>query len=209
RVGDFGNFGNFVGTVEDIGLRSTRIRTLGRSVVSVPNSEMAGMRIETYAPRDQILLKTVLGLRYETTTDQMRYIIVQIKELLVSHPMVDNSPARARFVAFSDYSLDVEVFAYIKTSDWNEYLEVQEDLFLRMKDIVESAGSDFAFPSQTVYFERGAGLDEAMQKSIDEKVQDDRSKSRMQWPSFTHDRVEEISDTLVYPPKESAAANQR
>jgi MscS family membrane protein len=208
RVGDFGNFGDFVGTVEDIGLRSTRIRTLGRTVVSIPNSEMASMRLETFAPRDKILLKTLLGLRYETTADQMRYIIVAIKELLLSHPKVDNDPARARFVAFNDYSLDIEIFAYVKTADWSEYLEVQEDIFLRIKDIVEEAGSDFAFPSQTMYFERGSGLDAELQKSTGAKVSTARKQGSLQWPSFTSKHVQELTDTLVYPPKESAAANQ-
>lgn len=207
RVGDFGNFGDFVGTVEDIGLRSTRIRTLGRSVVSIPNSEMASIRIETYAPRDKILLKTVLGLRYETTADQIRYVVMAVKDLLLSHPMVDNTPARARFVAFNDFSQDIEVFAYVKTADWNEYLEVQEDLFLRMKDIVEGAGSDFAFPSQTLYFERGSGLDAKTQKATMKKVQSARSERQLQWPNPTQKRTEEVTDSLKYPPHESAAAN--
>lgn len=209
RVGDFGKFGDFVGTVEDIGLRSTRIRTLGRTLVTIPNAEMASMRLETFAPRDKILLQTKLGLRYETTADQMRYIIVAIKELLLAHPKIDNDPARARFVAFSDYALEVEVFAYVKTSDWSEYLEVQEDLFLRIKDIVAEAGSDFAFPSQTMYFERGAGMDADRQKKTGAKVEAARKQGKLQWPNFTHKRMEEVTDTLTYPPKESAAANER
>ena len=204
RVGDFGKFGDFVGTVEDIGLRSTRIRTLGRTIISVPNSDMASMQIESFAPRDKILLQTTLGLRYETTADQMRFVLMQIKELLLRHPMIDNTPARARFVSFNDYSLDIEIFAYIKTSDWNEFLEVKEDLFLRIKDIVEEAGSDFAFPSQTMYFERGGGLDEKLQGTADKQVKDLRKKGELQWPQFTDDRTREVTDTLDYPPKDAA-----
>lgn len=200
RVGDFGEFGGFVGTVEDIGLRSTRIRTLGRTMVSIPNAEMASMRIETFATRDKILLKTLLGLRYETTPDQMRYIVTAIRELLLAHPMVDADPARARFIAFNQYSLDVEVYAYVKTSDWSVFLEVQEDLFLRMMDIVKAAGSGFAFPSQTMYVERGAGLDSETQQEIDQQVQAAREKGKLQWPRLTPERVKEVSDTLEFPP---------
>jgi MscS family membrane protein len=199
RVGDFGEFGGFVGTVEDIGLRSTRIRTLNRTVVSIPNSEMASIRLESFAPRDKILLKTLLGLRYETTGDQMRYIVTAIKELLMAHKMVENDPARVRFVAFNNYSLDVEIFAYVKTSDYSEFLAVQEDLFLRIMEIVHEAGSDFAFPSQTMYFERGTGLDEKAQKDTCVKVEKARKKGQLQWPSPSPERLEEITDTLDYP----------
>lgn len=204
RVGDFGEFGGFVGTVEDIGLRSTRIRTLSRTMVSIPNSEMAGMRLETFATRDKILLKTVLGLRYETTADQMRYVVTAIKELLLAHPMVDPDPARVRFMAFNNYSLDVELYAYVKTNDYSTFLEVQEDLFLRIMDIVKEAGSDFAFPSQTMYFERGSGLDAEIQQEIDQRVQAERDKGKLQWPRLTPERVEEVTDTLEYPLSKSA-----
>lgn len=203
RVGDFGEFGGFVGTVEDIGLRSTRIRTLNRTVVSIPNSEMAGMRLESFAPRDKILLKTLLGLRYETTPDQIRYIVSEIKELLMAHKMVENDPARVRFVAFNNYSLDLEIFAYVKTGDYSEFLAVQEDLFLRIMDIVADAGSDFAFPSQTMYFERGSGMDKKLQKTVDGKVAKARKSGELQWPSPSPERLDKITDTLDYPEKAS------
>lgn len=153
RVGDFGNFGNFVGTVEDIGLRSTRIRTLGRTTISIPNAEMASMRLETFSTREKILLQTVLGLRFETSSTQMREIITKIHELLKSHPKVAENP-RARFIAFKESSLDVELFAYINTSDWDEYLQIQEELFLEIKDIIDSTGSGLAYPSRNVFIEK-------------------------------------------------------
>lgn len=201
RVGEFGNFGNFVGTVEDIGLRSTSIRTLDRTVVSIPNAEMASMRIETFAPRDKFLYKKIFTLRYETSADQMRFILIAFKELLLAHPMVEKAPARPRFLNFGTYGLEVEVFAYVKTSDNDTFLEVQEDLNLRIKGIVEQAGSGFAFPSQIVYMERSHGLNRELQQSVDEQIDALRKAHKLEWPNPSSERVKEITDTLEWPPQ--------
>ena len=207
RVGEFGRFGDFVGTVEDIGLRSTRIRTLNRTIKSIPNSAFASMQIETFATRDKILFLHTLGLRYETTSDQMRYIISEIKKMLTAHPKVMDDPARSRFVSYGDYSLNIEIFAYVETIDWNEYLEVQEDILLHLKDIVEGAGSDFAFPSQTIYFERGSGVDAEKQDNVNSKVSEDREKGVLQWPDLTDEEKKRVANTLSFPPKGSAIAS--
>ncbi len=207
RVGDFGKFGDTVGTVEDIGLRSTRIRTLERTILCIPNSVLSGMSIVNFAPRDKILLKHLIGLRYETTADQMRYVITQLKELLISHPMIENAPARPRFIGFGDYSLNIELFAYVRTADFDRFLEVQEDILLRIKEIITVAGTDFAFPSQTLYMERGERLDEKTQQRIQRKLQNERRNKQLQWPQLTPQRVEELTDSLPYPLPESAIAN--
>jgi MscS family membrane protein len=154
RVGDFCKFGTQVGTVEDIGLRSTRIRTLDRTIITVPNAEFAQVQIENYAARDRIRLLTTLNLRYETTPEQLRRVLEELRKLLLAHPKVHPDPARVRFVRFGAYSLDVEVFAYILTRDYNEYLAVQEELYLSMMDLVKACGTGLAFPSQTLYLER-------------------------------------------------------
>jgi len=144
RVGDFCRFGDRVGTVEDIGLRSTRVRTLDRTVVSIPNAEFSGMQLENFARRDRIWLQTTIGLRYETTPDQLRYVLVELKKLLLAHPKVHPDPARARLVGFGPQSLDVEIFAYVLTTDINEFLAVREDIFLRIMDIVAAQGGTLA-----------------------------------------------------------------
>jgi MscS family membrane protein len=158
RVGDFCRFGDKVGTVEEIGLRSTRIRTLDRTVVTVPNADFSGLQIENFARRDQIRLHTTLGLRYETTPEQLRLLLARLRELLLSHPKIDPDPARVRFVGFGAYSLDLEIFAYARTTDWDEFLRIREELYLRMMDLVAEAGSSFAFPSQISYFGGDAAL---------------------------------------------------
>ena len=156
RVGDFCRFGDTLGTVEEIGMRSTQVRTLSRTVVTIPNGEFASMQIENYARRERFLFNPVLGLRYETSPGQIRRLLAQLRALLEDHPKVDSDPARVRFTGFGADNLAVEVFAYVHATDWNGYLAVQEDLNLAVMDIFAAEGIDFAFPSQTVYLARDA-----------------------------------------------------
>lgn len=206
RVGDFCRFGDKTGTVEDVGLRSTRIRTLDRTVVTVPNAEFASIQIENFARRDRIRFYTKLGLRYETTPDQMRYVLAGIKRLLASHPMVDPDPARVRFIGFGNFSLDVEIFAFVNTTDFNEYLGVQEDLLLRLMELVNDSGSGFAFPSSTTYLGKDSGLNLERQQKAEAQVRTWREEGRLPFPSFTPEALAEMDDTLDYPPKGSAVA---
>lgn len=159
RVGDFCRFGEQLGTIEDIGLRSTRVRTLHRTVVTVPNAEFATMQLENFARRDRIWLQTTIGVRYETTPDQLRRLLSGLKAMLLDHPKVDPDPARVRFVGFGASSLDVEIFAYVRTTDYDEFLAVREDVYLRIMDVVAENGTGFAFPSRTVYVANDDGGD--------------------------------------------------
>lgn len=158
QVGDFCRFGDKVGIVEEIGLRSTRIRTLDRTIVTVPNAEFSTLQLENFAARDQMRLNTTLGVRYETTSDQLRRTLEALRGVLREHPRVSEDPRRVRFVGFGASSLDIEVYAYIETTDWNEYLELREEIYLKMMDAVERAGTGFAFPSQTVYLTQDEGI---------------------------------------------------
>jgi MscS family membrane protein len=128
RVGDFCRHGDEVGTVEEIGLRSTKIRSLERSTVAIPNAEFSHMKLDNFAKRDMRLLKTVVQLRYETTPEQMRWILARLRELLLAHPMVTPEPARVRFVDFGAYSKDVEIFAYLRCQDQDTFLAIKEDI---------------------------------------------------------------------------------
>lgn len=159
RVGDFCKYGNDTGTIEAIGIRSTRIRGLDRALTTIPNGVLSKMPIVNLTRRDRIQLSPVLGLRYETTPEQLRDVLTKLRELLQAHAMVSPEDCRVRFIGFGDSSLNVEVMAYIETSDWAEFLAVQEDICLRMIDTVEAAGTGFAFPSQTLYLARDKGLD--------------------------------------------------
>lgn len=199
RVGDFCRFADTVGTVEDIGLRSTRIRTLERSVVSIPNAEFSNLQIDNYSRRDKFWYHPIIGLRYETTPEQLRYVLVEVRRMLYAHPKVDPNPARVRFKAFGAFSLDLEVFAYVLAPDYDGFLEVAEDLNLRILDIVADAGSSFAFPSQTTYLEHGTGLDAERSRRAEETVADWRAHDALFLPRFPAERINALKGTLEYP----------
>lgn len=151
RVGDLLKMGDVVGTVDHIGLRSTRIRTLDRTVVSVPNGQIANACLETVSSRDKFWFHPVVGLRYETTPEQLQSVVNGIRRLLTTHTLVDLQSVRVRFFRLGPFSLDVDVFAYVFARDWNHFLEVQEQLLLRVTEIVSRSGTSIAFPSQTMY----------------------------------------------------------
>ena len=207
RVGDFCRYGDKLGVVEDVGIRSTRIRSLDRTVVSVPNAEFSAMQIENFGVRDRIRLFTTIGLRYETSPDQLRWVLAEIRRLLLSHPMVSNDPARVRFVNYGAYSLDLEIFAYVLTADWNEFLAIREDFFLRVMDIVEKSGTGFAFPSQTAYLGKDSGLDAEKSAAAEAEVARWRSEGRLPFPTMSEDEIAEISDTLKWPPDDGVVSS--
>ncbi|WP_299655595.1 mechanosensitive ion channel domain-containing protein [uncultured Jannaschia sp.] len=153
RVGDFCQVDGLLGTVEDIGIRSTRIRTLERTLVTIPNGIMSSATIENYASRDQYLFKRLLSLRYETTPDQIRAVVWRLRGMLEADDRVTEDPARVRFLAFGASSLDIEIFAYVLAVDYNEFLGICEELNLTIMEIVVECGTSFAFPSRTVYIE--------------------------------------------------------
>jgi MscS family membrane protein len=156
HVGDFLKLGDTLGTVDYIGLRSTRIRTLDRTVLSVPNGQIANANIETLSARDKFWFHHVVGLRYETTADQMRAVISGARAYLAAHPAIDHrEPIRVRFFRFGQSSLDIDVFAYVRAIDWEAFLETQEELLLEVVNIVERSGAAIALPSQTLHLNPG------------------------------------------------------
>jgi MscS family membrane protein len=209
RVGDFCRAGDYAGTVEDIGLRSTWIRTNDRTVVSVPNGQLAVMSLENFTLRDKIWFHHTLQLRYETTSDQFRYLLAEIRRLLYAHPKVESASARVRFVGFGKSSLDLEVFAYVLETEYPSFLHIQEDLLLRIMEIVEAAGSGFAFPSQVTYIARDTGLHAAKSEQAAAKVREWREQGELPFPDFSAETVVQITDRLEYPPAESALRRER
>jgi MscS family membrane protein len=147
-VGDFCKFGDQVGTVEDIGLRSTRIRTLDRTVVTIPNATFSTMTLENYARRDRMWFHPTLHLRRDTSPEQIRQMMDGVAKLLEEHPKVDASGVPMRFTTISHQSYSLEVFAYVLTADYNEYLTVQSELLLKILDAAAGLGVGFAVPFQ-------------------------------------------------------------
>ena len=125
RVGDFCSFGDKTGTVEQVGLRSTRIRALDRTMISIPNAVFANMEIVNWASCDRMLIDTTIGLRYETKPEQLRYVLVKLREMFFAHPKIDQDTARIRFVGYGASSQDIRIRVYAQTQDWNEFYAVQ------------------------------------------------------------------------------------
>jgi MscS family membrane protein len=150
-VGDILNMGDIQGTVVEVGLRSTRIQTIDRTVVSLPNGQIANMRLETLSVRDKFLFHPLVGLRYETTSAQLHSFMAGVRSLLNEHANVDSISVRVRFVRLGISSLDVDIFAYVFAHDWNNFLEIQEELLFGIMDIIQKAGAEIAFPSQSLY----------------------------------------------------------
>ena len=147
-VGDVCRFGDQTGTVMHIGLRSTRIRTPDRTIISVPNGEFSSMALENISGRDKIWFHPTLNLRRDTTSDQLLQVLASFRQILVGHPKVETGKIPVRFIGAGAYSLDVEVVAYITTSDYDEFLELQQELLLKMLQAVEHAGTALAVPLQ-------------------------------------------------------------
>jgi MscS family membrane protein len=174
-VGDTCKINNQVGTVEDIGLRSTRLRTPERTVLSIPNGVLSTSTIENLRFRDKFLCQQVIRLRYDLSPDHVRYVLEAIRELLRRNPKVEDSSARARFLRFAEYALEVEIFAYILDPEYNQYLATQEALLLEIMDTLEKAGAVLALPTQTTLVRQDSWVDPEKAKAAHaaiEKIRD-------------------------------------
>jgi MscS family membrane protein len=199
RVGEFCLFGDKTGTIEEIGLRSTRLRGLDRTVVTVPNAELSQMQIVNFTRRDRMLYNVKLNLRYDTPPDQLRHVVAGIREMLIRDERVLPDPARVRLMDFGSSSLEVEIFAYINESDFNAYLGVREDLNLRIMEIVAASGTGFALPSQTVYLGRDEGLHSERGRHPVDEVERWRRQGHLLFPELLEEEHARMSDTPPSP----------
>lgn len=200
RVGDFCSFGDQKGTVEGIGIRSTKLRALDRTLISVPNAQFADMQIINWAECDQMLINETIGVRYETEPDQLRYLLARLREMLHSHPRIDSDTVRVRFAGYGSSTLDINIRVYAETREWNDFFAIREDVFLRIYDIVTDSGTGFAFPSQTLYMARDDGLDAARGDAAKATVDRWRKEGKLPFPRLPRDAIERLEGTLDYPP---------
>ena len=161
-VGDQCSIGGRVGWVEDITLRSVRLRTLDQTLVSVPAGVLAQAGIENFASRRKILVQTTLRLRYGTSVDQLRRVLDGIRRLLDGNQKLEKGSSRVRLVNFGEQAVELELFAYVLTADTLEFLAVREELLLDVASVVESSGTAFAQPKEVIYLDgRPAGVETA------------------------------------------------
>jgi MscS family membrane protein len=206
HVGDTCRFGTTVGTVEDIGLRSTRVRTQERIDLTIPNGSLATMNLENLSRRDKFLLNQTLGLRSETRRDQLLYVLAEIRKLLYSHPRIEAESARIRFTGFGESSLDMELFCYVKTTEGVEFNAIREDLLLRIMEIVDRSGTSFSSPSRNVYVARDPGLDAKKSEEAERVVSEWREEKALPFPDFRPAAISKMRGSVIYPPADSALA---
>ncbi len=139
-VGDFGNFGGVIGTIEDIGLRSARVRTLTRTVVSIPNSAFAGMNLENYTVRDKMLFNPTFTIKRQTPKEQVEKLMSALHDMLAGTKNVAIGPVPVRITNYTAASFTIELFAYVLTSEVDEYYKHQASLYLAMEQVVSASG---------------------------------------------------------------------
>ena len=177
-VGDACKIGDQRGIVEDIGLRSTKLRTEERTLVSIPNGTVATATLENFRLRDKILFRQALRLRYDLAPDHVRYVLEQLREVLLRHGKVEEVSARVRLLKLGENAIEVEIYAYILVREYREFLAVQEELILQAMDVLETSGAAVALPTQTTMVTRDSWIDpqkaaaahKAMEKSRDPGV---------------------------------------
>lgn len=200
RVGDYCRVDDIKGTVESIGMRSTTLRTSARTIVTIPNGQLSASKIENFAHRDRFILNPIFNFRLDTTPDQIRYLLVELRSLLYAHPSVLNFPApNVRFTSITTDALKIEISAYIEAANFEISQEAQEDILLRIIDIIEKSGASLAYPSQTLYVARETPLSNEKSEAVSETVKKWKENNELQVPKFDPKRIEELKDTIKYP----------
>jgi MscS family membrane protein len=172
RVGDVCKFGDRTGTVEDIGLRSTRVRTEERTLLAIPNGTVATINVENLSRRDKILFKTVLGLHLDTSQERLRSVLSEIRRVLSSNPMIEGKTIRVRLIELASSALNVELVCYVLTRDFDEFAAVREGVLLQIMNLVDDSGAKLASPSQTLYLNQDSGLDRNKAKAALQQITD-------------------------------------
>jgi MscS family membrane protein len=209
RVGDVCRFGDRTGVVEDIGLRSTRVRTDERTLLAIPNGTVASINVENLSRRDKILFNTKLGLRTETRADHLRFVLSEIRRLLYSHSKVETKTVRVRLIDIASGAPTVEILCYILTQDFNEFAAVREDLLLRMMDLVEESGTGLSLPSQTLYVGRDAGVEKEKAVQAVKKIEELRDEKQLPFPDFSEEHISSFRGSIDFPEPDSALRNDQ
>ncbi len=153
KVGDLCRYDGYFGTVEDIGLRNTRIRTLTNTLVHIPNARIAHVEIENFSSRTKIRFWPTLRLRYDTTPEQLKTLIHNIREMLEQHERVYDEPLRVLLTELGEDAILIKLHAFLKTKDFPESLVISQELIFKIMVIVKAAGAHFALPGRSIYLE--------------------------------------------------------
>lgn len=203
-AGDFCRFGKVFGTVEEIGLRSTLIRTLDRTMVVIPNAVFAAQEIENFSQRDRIRYYRHFRLQL-AGAEQLRLILAEVRKVFLSHPALQQDTVSVRFESILEANAVLRVDAGVDTTDYQEFLAAAEDLNLRIVEIVQGAGAIFSGPGQFVQLrELEPGSPEQLAQ-IEQTLRQWREQDRLPFPNYSNDEIETFRGSLDYPPKGSPA----
>ena len=183
HVGDFCRIGNELGTVEDIGLRSLKLRTLDQNLLVVPNGSLAQMQFENMMYRSKLLINQTFALRIETEVEQLRFVLDRVQSMLDQHPAIEPVTSRVRVTNFAGAAFALELFAYVKTGDWAQFTAIRQDVILKIAEIVEACGARLAAPTQLAYLSRDTGIDAEKTNSIVRRVTELRASDMFRFPS--------------------------
>jgi MscS family membrane protein len=186
HVGDFCEIGGRLGTVEDIGLRSLKLRTLDQNLLVVPNGALASMQFQNMKKRPKLLLNQNFSLRIETTVEQLRSVLDRVQSMLNEHPMIESGTSRLRVSAIAGAAFEMELWAYGKTGDWTEFTAIRQDVLLKIAEVVEAAGTRFAAPTQLTYLSRDTALEPESANDIDGRLLKHRTSVPFQPSSEEH-----------------------
>jgi len=154
RIGEWIKIDDVEGVVEDIGMRTTKIRSFGKSLITLPNQMIANSPIQNFSRRGVRRIKMTIGVTYATSSDQMENILKDIRTMLIEHEGITQKETMlVNFTSFDDSSLGIFIYTFTNTANWAKYMDIKEDVNLKIMKIVEDNNSDFAFPSQSLYVE--------------------------------------------------------
>jgi MscS family membrane protein len=159
HVGNFCKIGTQAGAVEDIGLRSVKLRTSDQSLLVVPNGLLAQMQFENFGPRRKCLLNQRFSLRIETQAEQLRALLDRVQIMLNEHPLIETGTSRICVANFAGAAFELELWAFVTTCDWTEFTVIRQEVILKIAEIVEAAGTRFAAPTQLTYVANDADAD--------------------------------------------------
>jgi MscS family membrane protein len=182
QVGDSCRIGDQVGTVEDVGLRSLKLRTLDQNLLIVPNGSLAQMQFLNMMRRSKLLLNQTFSLRIETRAEQLRFVLDRVQNMLDQHPAIEPGTCRVRVTNFVGAAFQLELFAYGKTGDWAQFTKIRQDVILKIAEIVEASGTRFAAPTQLTYFSTDKGLNTEKASDVPRRVTELRVSDFFQFP---------------------------
>ncbi len=153
QIGDWIEVHDIEGTVEDVGLRTIRIRTFANSIITVPNSFFTTSIINNWSQMQKRRIKMTIGLTYDTSSEQMQQALKAIRDIILEDESLHHDFFLVNFVGFGAYSLDILIYCFTKTTAWKEHMDAKEEFLLKIMRKVEELGLEFAFPTQTVHLD--------------------------------------------------------